>query len=69
MVVAVGKPLQVDQATKNQTRPSCARVRVEVYLLSELPKRVKISVKKGQEDVMEKWIRIKYDYLPKYCST
>lgn len=25
---AVKKPLQVDMATKNQTRPSCARIRV-----------------------------------------
>lgn len=29
----VGKSLQVDMATKNQTRPSCARVKVEVDLL------------------------------------
>ncbi|PHU22038.1 hypothetical protein BC332_07145 [Capsicum chinense] len=29
----VGKPLQVDLATKNKTRPSCARVKVEVDLL------------------------------------
>lgn len=30
---AVGKPLQVDMVTQNQTRPSCARVKVEVDLL------------------------------------
>lgn len=33
MAEAVGKPLQVDMATKNKTRPSCARVKVEVDLL------------------------------------
>ncbi|KAG5596548.1 hypothetical protein H5410_037780 [Solanum commersonii] len=29
LAAAVGKPLQVDLATRNQTRPSCARVKVE----------------------------------------
>lgn len=33
LTVAVDKPLQVDLATKNQSRPSCARVKVEVDLL------------------------------------
>ncbi|KAK4726324.1 hypothetical protein R3W88_031241 [Solanum pinnatisectum] len=28
LAAVVGKPLQVDMATKNQTRPSCARVKV-----------------------------------------
>lgn len=32
----MGKPLQVDMATTNKTRPSCARVKVEVDLLSDL---------------------------------
>lgn len=32
LVVAVGKPLQVDLATKNKTRPNCARVKAEVNL-------------------------------------
>lgn len=35
LAAAVGKPLQVDMATKNKTRPSCARVKVEVDLLGE----------------------------------
>ncbi|KAH0665113.1 hypothetical protein KY285_026319 [Solanum tuberosum] len=67
---AVGKPLLVDMATKNQSRPSCARVKVEVDLLSDFPKRIKIGVRKQiTRDVVEKWIRIKYDYVPKYCKT
>ncbi|KAH0712323.1 hypothetical protein KY289_008282 [Solanum tuberosum] len=33
LAVAVGKPLQVDMATSNKTRPSCARSKVEVDLL------------------------------------
>ncbi|KAH0705670.1 hypothetical protein KY289_010746 [Solanum tuberosum] len=69
LAAAVGKPLQVDMATRNQTRPSCARVKVEVDLLKEFPKRIKIGVKKTSGEVMEKWIKIKYDYVPKYCKT
>lgn len=33
IAAAVGKLLQVDMATTNKTRPSCARVKVEVDLL------------------------------------
>ncbi|KAG5631091.1 hypothetical protein H5410_002808 [Solanum commersonii] len=32
LVVAVGKPIQIDQATINKSRPSCARVKVLVDL-------------------------------------
>jgi len=69
LVAAVGKPLQVDMATKNKTRPSCARVKVEVDLLREFPKHIKIGMKKTDGEVMEKWVRIKYDYVTKYCKT
>lgn len=62
------KPLQVDLTMKNKTRPSCARVKVEVDLLGESPKRIKIGIKRGNGEVLEKWIRIKYDYIPKYCK-
>ncbi|KAH0672584.1 hypothetical protein KY290_024816 [Solanum tuberosum] len=47
LAVAVGKPLQVDMVTRNQTRPSCARMKVEVDLLGEFPKRIKIGMKKA----------------------
>lgn len=67
LVAEVGKPLQVDMATKNQTRPSCARV--EVDLLKELLKRIQIGIKQKGGEVVEKWIKIKYDYVPKYCKT
>lgn len=38
LAAVVGKPLQVDLATKNQTRPSCIRVKVEVDLLCDFPR-------------------------------
>ncbi|KAH0685591.1 hypothetical protein KY290_017077 [Solanum tuberosum] len=69
LAAAVGKPLQVDMATRNQTRPSCARVKVEVDLLKEFPKRIKIGMRKKNDEVVEKWIKIKYDYVLKYCQT
>ncbi|KAH0639363.1 hypothetical protein KY285_035949 [Solanum tuberosum] len=69
LAAAVGKPLQVDMATRNQTRPSCARVKVEVDLLREFPKRIKIGMRMKTDEVVEKWVKIKYDYVPKYCQT
>ncbi|XP_060194982.1 uncharacterized protein LOC132624180 [Lycium barbarum] len=65
----VGKPLQVDMATANKTRPSCARVKVEVDLLGEFPKRINIRMKKKSTgEIVDKWIKINYDYVPKYCK-
>lgn len=37
--------------------------------MKEFPKRIKMCIKKGAEEVMEKWVRIKYDYVHKYCQT
>ncbi|XP_019240366.1 PREDICTED: uncharacterized protein LOC109220355 [Nicotiana attenuata] len=66
---AVGNPLHVDLATQNGTRPSCAKVKVKVNLLGNIPKRIKI-VEEADESGPEefKLIRIKYDYMPKYCK-
>lgn len=65
---AVGKPLQLDMATRNQTRRSYARVKVEVNLLQEFPKRIKIVIRRADGEVTEKWVLIKYDYVSKYCT-
>ncbi|KAK4733286.1 hypothetical protein R3W88_007547 [Solanum pinnatisectum] len=66
---AVGKPLTVDMATKNQTRPSCARVKIEVDLTATLPQRVKINEKDdNMGQIKSKWIKVQYDYIPKYCT-
>lgn len=54
-------------AIKNQTGPSCAKVKLEVDLLKELPKRINIGIKrKTTGEVVTNWINIKYDYMPKY---
>lgn len=40
---AIGKPLTIDIGTKIQTIPNCARVKVEVDLVSKLPRRLRIN--------------------------
>lgn len=37
----VDKPLQVDLTTKHRTRPSCARVKMDVDLLGDPPSKKK----------------------------
>lgn len=56
-------------ATINKTRPNCAKVKVEVNLLRELPKRINVGIKKKRREKLAKQIQIKYDFLPKYCHT
>nr|XP_016452471.1 PREDICTED: uncharacterized protein LOC107777024 [Nicotiana tabacum] len=66
---AVGNPLHVNLATQNDTRPSCAKVKVEVNLLSKFSQRIKLVEEEDEFGLEEfKWIKIKYDYIPKYCS-
>ncbi|KAH0675433.1 hypothetical protein KY290_024486 [Solanum tuberosum] len=56
-------------ATKNQTRPSCARVKIEVDLIAKLPQRVRINDEDDiTGEVKSKWIKVQYDYMPKYCK-
>nr|XP_009784900.1 PREDICTED: uncharacterized protein LOC104233234 [Nicotiana sylvestris] len=66
---AVGKPLAIDKAMKDRTRPSAARVKVLLDLLDKHPKKVKISVVDKicgkSNDFSQKVI---YDYLPMYCT-
>ncbi|XP_060210672.1 uncharacterized protein LOC132637630 [Lycium barbarum] len=69
MASAVGRPLTLDLATKNKTRPSCARVKVEVDLLKDHPKRVAIKAVASTGETRTKWVNIQYDFLPKYCKT
>ncbi|KAH0666513.1 hypothetical protein KY285_027719 [Solanum tuberosum] len=66
----VGKPLRLDVATINKTRPSCARVKVQVNLLADLPKVIELEVRNEDTKTsrVEK-VKIQYDFLPKYCQT
>lgn len=66
----MGKPIHLDLAIINKTRPSCGRVKVEVGLAAELPKLVEIEVfnNKTKESRIQA-IKKQYDMLPKYCHT
>lgn len=64
----VGKPLALDKATQDRTRPSTARVKVLIDLMDKHPKRVKINIvdmKSGKN--VEYFQQIVFDNLPKYC--
>ncbi|XP_075087644.1 uncharacterized protein LOC142169650 [Nicotiana tabacum] len=65
----VGNPLHLNLATINKTRPSCARVKVLVDLLTDLPKKVRMDIEnKVSGEVKTTWVKIQYDYMPKYCK-
>ncbi|XP_070012939.1 uncharacterized protein [Nicotiana sylvestris] len=65
----VGKPLTVDKATQDRTRPSVARVKVLLDLLDKHPKRVKLYiVDKSTGKFVEHYQEVVYDNLPKFCT-
>ncbi|KAG5595771.1 hypothetical protein H5410_037003 [Solanum commersonii] len=51
----IGIPVQLDLAMTNKTRPSCARVKMDIE-------------NEATGDIRSEIVLIKYDYLPKYCS-
>ncbi|XP_070040107.1 uncharacterized protein [Nicotiana tomentosiformis] len=69
---AVGKPMHLDMATRNKTRPSCARVKVLVDLLADLPKKNKeplmiLSSGKVVENVGELWKEVRDNRTNKFA--
>ncbi|KAH0692949.1 hypothetical protein KY290_021111 [Solanum tuberosum] len=67
---AVGTHLQVDKATTSKSRPSVARVKVEVNLLSSLLDRVRLFFKDEKIGVVKEVLqKIIYDKLPSYYTT
>lgn len=69
LLYTFGNPLHLDMATINKTRPSCARVKVQVDLLAELPKRVRMDIKnEATGEIRTEWVKIHYDYIPKCCK-
>lgn len=69
LATVVGKPLHLDMATINKTRPSCARVKVQVDLLCDFPKHVEMEIINAakKKSRLEK-VKIQYYMLPKYCK-
>ncbi|KAF3634444.1 hypothetical protein FXO37_26490 [Capsicum annuum] len=66
---SVDKPLHLDSATINKTRPSCARVKVQLDWLAEKPEFVHMEMEdsNSQENKIMK-VKIQYDELPSYCK-
>lgn len=68
-MVVVGKPIHLDLATINKTRPSCVRVKVQVDLLADLPKYVEIEiVNSNAMEIRIDQVKIVYDFLSKYFN-
>lgn len=44
IAVIVGRPIHLDMATNDKTRPSCIKVKVQVDLVEDLPSHVEIKV-------------------------
>lgn len=66
---AVGKHIHLEMATINKTRPTCAKVKVLVDLLSELSRTARMDIVNEETgEVRIETVNIKYEYLPKYCS-
>ncbi|KAH0706418.1 hypothetical protein KY285_010920 [Solanum tuberosum] len=62
LTFVVGKPIQLDLATINKTRPSCGRVKVQVELLAEKPEFVQMQLE--DENTLENrvvTVKIQYD--------
>lgn len=61
--------MQLDMATINKIKPSCARVKVQVDLLAEFPKHKEMEIvnKKTKESRPEQ-VKIQYDTMPKYLQ-
>ncbi|OIT22687.1 hypothetical protein A4A49_29099 [Nicotiana attenuata] len=68
VVSAIGTPLEMDLATKGRTRPSMAKVRVEIDLLKDQPNSVYVG--QTYDNAPQKGFvqKIEYEGVPKYCK-
>lgn len=59
---SIGKPLHLDMATVNKTRPSYARMKVLVDQLADLPKKVCMDIENELTgEIRTEWVNIRYD--------
>lgn len=68
IVSSVGTPLEMDAVTRGKTRPSMAKVRVEIDLLKPQPDSVYVGLiheNVPQTSFMQK---LEYEGIPKYCK-
>ncbi|KAK4707150.1 hypothetical protein R3W88_033289 [Solanum pinnatisectum] len=66
---AIGKPIAIDKATQDRTRPSTARVKVILDLMDKHPKRVRMHFLDEQSGkLVEHYQQVVFDNLPFYCT-
>ncbi|KAH0692243.1 hypothetical protein KY285_019340 [Solanum tuberosum] len=66
---AIGKPVAIDKATQDRTRPSTARVKVILDLMDKHPKRVRLHFLDEQSGkLVEHYQQVVFDNLPLYCT-
>lgn len=58
LAVAVEKPLQVDLAMQNKSKPSCARVKIAVDLFKEFSKRINAGMRLKNGEIKERRINL-----------
>ncbi|KAH0726124.1 hypothetical protein KY284_001989 [Solanum tuberosum] len=67
IALAAGRPIAIDKATQVRSRPSTARVKVELDLLDKHPKRIKLQyLDEESSKILEHFQEIVYDNLPLY---
>ncbi|OIT29172.1 hypothetical protein A4A49_22601 [Nicotiana attenuata] len=64
----VGTPLALDAATLGRTRPSMAKIRVEVDLLKSLPDSVFVGQEDDESPLKGYTQKLEYEGVPKYCK-
>lgn len=64
----IGTPLEMDTATRSKTRPSMAKVRVEVDLLKPLLTSVWVGDKDEDSPIKGFVQKVEYEYAPKFCK-
>lgn len=67
LACAVGQPIQLDLATINKTKPSCARVKVWVDLKGNFPKSIMVDIfNENNGEMRTEVVHIQYNYVPTY---
>lgn len=65
LAFAVGKPIHLDMATLDKTKPSCTWVKVQVDIMVDLSKYMEIKIVNSiMNEVRVEKVKIQYDFSP-----
>lgn len=69
LAFTVDKPIHIDMATVSKTRPSCARVKMHMDIMDDLPKYVEMEIMNSiTEEARVEKVKNQYDFLLKYYT-